>query len=230
MTCSRLSLAPRRPVGMLGRSCGQPDLSISMALALAGRALRISWLYHLGNALDRPVRWLRRLVAANFGGAFRRSELVALNVDDLEETPEGLLIAVRRGKTDQEGLGRKVAIPRGDVACPVEAVKAWREAAGITEGALFRRVWNRRAQRVGAERLTARIVAEVVKAGASRLALDPATFGAHSLRSGLVTTAVKRGVNLLKICDQTGHKSLEMLRIYCRDAELFVGNAAAGLL
>jgi hypothetical protein len=51
------------------------------------------------------------------------------------------------------------------------------------------------------------------------------------LRSGLVTTAMKRrGVNLLKICDQTGHKSLEMLRVYCRDAELFVGNAAAGLL
>jgi hypothetical protein len=67
------------------------------------------------------------------------------------------------------------------------------------------------------------IVADIVKAGAARLALDPATFGAHSLRSGLVTTAVKRGVNLLKICDQTGHKSLEMLRVYCRDAELFVG-------
>src|SRR5262245_21799122 len=46
---------------------------------------------------------------------------------------------------------------------------------------------------------------------------------ARLLRSGLVTTAVKRGVNLLKICDQTGHKSLEMLRVYCRDAELFVG-------
>jgi hypothetical protein len=89
---------------------------------------------------------------------------------------------------------------------------------------------ERNAQRVGAQRLTARIVADIVKAGASRLALDPATFGAHSLRSGLVTTAVKRGVNLLKICDQTGHKSLEMLRVYCRDAELFVGNAAAGLL
>jgi hypothetical protein len=75
-----------------------------------------------------------------------------------------------------------------------------------------------------------RIVADVVKAGASRLALDPRSFAAHSLRSGLVTTAVKRGVNLLKICDQTGHKSLEMLRVYCRDAELFVGNAATGLL
>ena len=82
--------------------------------------------------------------------------------------------------------GRKVAIPRGDIACPVEAVRAWREAAGISQGALFRRVWNKRAQRVGAQRLTARIVADIVKAGASRLALDPGNFGAHSLRSGLV--------------------------------------------
>jgi hypothetical protein len=55
----------------------------------------------------------------------------------------------------------------------VEAVKAWCEAAGITGGALFRRVFNRRAQRVGAQRLTARIVADIVKAGAARLALDP---------------------------------------------------------
>jgi site-specific recombinase XerD len=172
----------------------------------------------------------RAILLLGFAGAFRRSELVALNVEDLEETPEGLLITIRRGKTDQEGLGRKVAIPRGHVACPVEAVKAWREAAGVAQGPLFRRVWNRRAQRVGTQRLSARVVADIVKAGASRLALDSRSFAAHSLRSGLVTTAVKHGVNLLKICDQTGHKSLEMLRVYCRDAELFVGNAAAGLL
>jgi hypothetical protein len=70
----------------------------------------------------------------------------------------------------------------------------------------------------------------IVKKGAARLGFDVLAFGAHSLRSGLVTSAVKRGVSLLKICDQTRHKSIEMLRIYCRDAELFVGNAAAGLL
>jgi hypothetical protein len=49
-----------------------------------------------------------------FAGAFRRSELVALDVADIEETPEGLLVTIRRSKTDQKGLGRKVAIPRGD--------------------------------------------------------------------------------------------------------------------
>ena len=59
---------------------------------------------------------------------------------------------------------------------------------------------------------------------------DPATFGGHRLQLGLLSTAVKRGLNLMKVCDQTGHKSLEMLRVYTRDAELFAGNAAAGLL
>jgi site-specific recombinase XerD len=94
---------------------------------------------------------------------------------------------------------------------------------------VFRRVWNKHAQRLGAERLTGRNVATIVQQNAQRLGFDPTTFGAHSLRSGLVTSAVKRGVNLLKICDQTRHKSVEMLRVYCRD-ELFNGNAAGGLL
>jgi site-specific recombinase XerD len=172
----------------------------------------------------------RAIILVGFAGAFRRSELVALDVADIEFTPEGALITIRRSKTDQEGLGRKVAIPRGDVACPVEALKAWLAAAAITAGAIFVRILNKIAQRITDKRLAGRNVAAIVKAGAARLGFDPATFGGHSLRSGLVTTAVKRGVNLMKICDQTGHKSLEMLRVYSRDAELFAGNAAAGLL
>jgi hypothetical protein len=112
----------------------------------------------------------------------------------------------------------------------VAALRAWIDAAGITEGAVFRRIWNKRAQRVTDQRLHGRAIASIVKKGAARLGFDVQAFGAHSLRSGLVTSAVKRGVSLLKICDQTRHKSIEMLRTYCRDAELFVGNAAAGLL
>jgi site-specific recombinase XerD len=172
----------------------------------------------------------RTILLLGFAGAFRRSELVALNLDDIEWTTEGALVMIRRSKTDQEGLGRKVGIPRGEIACPVTALEAWLEAAGISEGPVFRRVFNRWAQRVGEQRLAARNVASVVKAAAAELGFDPATFGGHSLRSGLVTTAVRRGVNLMKVCDQTGHKSLEMLRVYTRDAELFAGNAAAGLL
>jgi integrase len=127
-------------------------------------------------------------------------------------------------------LGASVAVPRGATACPVAALRAWIEAAGIVDGAIFRRIWNKKAQRVSADRLHGRAIAGVVKAGAARLGLDASTFGAHSMRAGLATSAVKRGVSLLKICDQTRHKSIEMLRVYCRDAELFVGNAAVGLV
>jgi len=140
------------------------------------------------------------------------------------------MITIRRSKTDQEGIGRRVAIPCGEIACPVAALKAWLEAAGITEGAIFRRVFNRRNQRVSAARLGACNVATIVKTGASKLGLEAAAFGGHSLRAGFVTSAVKRGANLLKITDVTGHRSLEMLKTYSRDAEAFVGHAGAGLL
>ena len=206
----------RRTVGAAParKKAATSDLVIAMAAPNASlRALR-----------DRAVLLL------GFAGAFRRSELVALNVEDIEETPEGLLVTIRRSKTDQEGFGRKVAILRGDIACPVAAVAAWRVAAGIESGPLFRRVWNRRNQRVGARSLTARIVANIVQDAAARLGIDPATFGAHSLRAGFITSAAKRGANLFKICDTSGHKSLEMLRTYVRDAELFVNHAGTGLL
>src|SRR5262245_36429610 len=76
----------------------------------------------------------------------------------------GLPVTILRSKTDPEGLGRRVAIPRGEVACPVTALRAWLEAAGINEGAVFRRVFNKRAQRVTDRRLAARNVATIVKA------------------------------------------------------------------
>jgi site-specific recombinase XerD len=180
----------------------------------------------------RSLRELRdrAILLLGFAGAFRRSELVALNAEDIEETPEGMLIMLRRSKTDQEGIGRRVAVPRGEIACPVEALKSWLSAAGIAEGAVFVRIWNKRTQRVTSRRLAARNVAAIVKAGAAKLGFDPSTFGGHSLRAGFVTSAVKRGANLIKITDVTGHRSLEMLRTYSRDAEAFVGHAGAGLL
>jgi hypothetical protein len=73
-----------------------------------------------------------------FAGAFRRSELVALDVADLEQADVGLRVTIRTSKTDQEGEGQTVAVARGDVACPVKALAAWLEAAGISGGPPFR--------------------------------------------------------------------------------------------
>jgi integrase len=94
----------------------------------------------------------RALLLLGFAGAFRRSELVALDVADLEETEDGFKIIIRRSKTDQEGQGETIAIARGVTTCPVKAVKAWLQAADINEGPLFRPV--AKGGRLGAKRLT----------------------------------------------------------------------------
>jgi integrase len=76
----------------------------------------------------------RALLLLGFAGAFRRSELVALNVEDLEADAAGLRIHIRHSKTDQEGLGATIAVVKGSIACPVAALRVWLEAAGITSG------------------------------------------------------------------------------------------------
>jgi integrase len=80
----------------------------------------------------------RALLLLGFAGAFRRSELVALDVADTEETETGMLVTIRGSKTDQERQGVTIAIARGDIACPVKALRAWLDAAGIEAGPLFR--------------------------------------------------------------------------------------------
>ena len=78
----------------------------------------------------------RTLLLVGFAGAFRRSELVGLDVEDVAFTREGLVVTIRRSKTDQEGQGQKVGIPYGShpSTCPVRALQAWLEASGITSG------------------------------------------------------------------------------------------------
>jgi site-specific recombinase XerD len=169
----------------------------------------------------------RALLLLGFAGAFRRSELVALDCADIEESDTGLKITIRHSKTDQEGEGATIAIVRGSIACPVGAVKAWRDAAGITTGPLFRSL--RKGGKVGA-RLSAQSVADVVKAHAENVGLDPALFAGHSLRAGFLTSAAKRGASIFKMMDQSRHKSVDTLRGYVRDAEIFKDHAGAGLL
>jgi len=169
----------------------------------------------------------RALLLVGFAGAFRRSELVSLNLADAEFTENGLVLTLRRSKVDQEGQGRKVGLPFGGSAstCPVRALKAWLDASGITEGPLFRSV--DRHGRVSPGRLSDRAVALAVKRAADVAGLDPRNFAGHSLRSGLATSAAAAGVSERSIMNQTGHRSVHMVRRYIRDGSLFRDNAAA---
>jgi integrase len=171
----------------------------------------------------------RALLLVGFSGAFRRSELIALDVADLSFTDDGLEITLRRSKTDQESEGRKVGIPFGSTpeTCPVRSLRAWLEASAATEGPVFREV-TRHGRSKG--RLTAQSVALAVKRAAHAAGLDPVRFSGHSLRAGLATSAARAGKSERAIMAQTGHRSEKMVRRYIRDASLFTDNAAAGIL
>jgi len=171
----------------------------------------------------------RALLLLGFTGAFRRSELVALDVEDLEETRDGLVVRVRRSKTDQEGEGRVVGIPQGreQATCPLWALASWKAAAHLESGPLFR-VMNRHGH-VLPKRLSGEGVAIVVKRYVEALGFDPAAFAGHSLRAGLATSAAAAGKSERAIMSQTGHRSLTILRRYIREGNLFRENAAEGL-
>ncbi|WP_439365494.1 site-specific integrase [Bradyrhizobium sp. DASA03005] len=171
----------------------------------------------------------RALLLLGFGGAFRRSELVALDVEHLLETAEGLRAFIARSKTDQDAEGATVAIARGSsVVCPAAAVRDWLDSAGITSGPVFRPI--NKAGTVSAARLTDRSVANVVKAYASRAGLDEKQFSGHSLRRGFLTSAAAAGKSIFRMMDVSRHKSVDTLRGYVQEAELFKDHAGAGLL
>jgi integrase len=171
----------------------------------------------------------RALILLGFAGAFRRSEVVGLDVADLAFGHDGLTVNLRRSKTDQSGEGRKIGIPYGSNpdTCPVRVLQSWMEAAGIGEGPVFRPI--DRHGRLQSARLAPADVARVVKKLALRAGLDPARYAGHSLRAGHATSAAIAGASERSIMNQTGHRSVQMVRRYIRDGSLFRENSAGKL-
>jgi integrase len=168
----------------------------------------------------------RALLLLGFAGAFRRSERVSLDVSDLEFTRAGLIVTLRKSKTDQEGKSRLLGIPYGssEQTCPVRSVQAWLESARISKGPVFRSL--DRFHRVQPCRLSDKAVALVVKRRAKAVGLDPARYAGHSLRAGLATSAAAAGASERMIMSQTGHRSADMVRRYIREGSLFQSNPA----
>ena len=165
----------------------------------------------------------KALLTLGFSGAFRRSELVGLDYTDLAFVNEGLIVTLRKSKTDHHAEGRKVGIPNGRTcACPVKALREWLDHAQITTGPIFTSV--KKSGALGG-RLSAHAVATIIKSYAETIGLDPDSVSGHSLRAGLATSAAKAGIAMHKIQQQTGHRGLQMLTRYIRDGELFINNA-----
>jgi len=162
----------------------------------------------------------RALLLMGWAGAFRRSELVALDVADIDTRGNKLTVTLRRSKTDQEGQGLYKSIPSMEDAtiCPVAAYRAWLDAAKIQSGLVFRSIdrWGHTHE----GQMDGREVARIVKSACKRAGIDERRFAGHSLRSGFVTAATLAGANDSDIMEQTNHKSSATLRRYKQMAGL----------
>jgi site-specific recombinase XerD len=155
----------------------------------------------------------KALILIGFSGGFRRSELVDIELEDVELVPEGVKIFVKRSKTDQSGEGMIKAIPYFDNEnfCPVKALKKWTEIIDFKNGKLFN--------------ISDKNVALIIKKYANYAGLDSHKYAGHSLRSGFATSTAESGAEERSIMAMTGHKSTEMVRRYIKEANLFKNNA-----
>ncbi|MFH1517155.1 MAG: site-specific integrase, partial [Pseudomonadota bacterium] len=171
----------------------------------------------------------RALLLLGFCGGFRRSELVGLDVGDIDFRAEGLTVTIRKAKTDQDSVGRTIGIGHGanELTCPVTAIRRWLTASGLTGGPLFRAIDRHGLLRRG--RLTDRSVARIVKRLGGQVGLDPKVLGGHSLRSGFATSAAAAGIEEREIARQTGHRSLVVLRGYIQQGTAFDGDVVRRL-
>jgi integrase len=165
----------------------------------------------------------RALFLIGFAGALRRSELVGLDVEHVSWTQDGLSLFIKRSKTDKEGAGAEIAIPKGSVeqTCPAVALRAWLADSGLEKGPLFRKV--NRGGKVEEKRLNPDAVRQVLLKRAAQAGLKWKWYeplSPHSMRAGFVTTAYRNGVPDEEIMGHTRHRSLTTMRSYVRRAKL----------
>lgn len=167
------------------------------------------------------------LLLVGFFGAFRRSELVAITIEDISWEPEGILIRLPRSKTDQTGAGIYRAIAKGSgAACPVAALKAWLSASHIRTGPIFRAVnrWGG----VSEKALNPTAVNDLLKKWGKSCKFDfTLQLSSHSLRRGLSTSAARRNLSFELIKRQGGWKSDATVREYIEEGRHFEDNVSS---
>ncbi len=159
----------------------------------------------------------RAIMTIGFAGAMRRSEIVALDVEDVRFAPKGVAINIRQSKTDQEGKGREVGIfyAKHARSCPVRALRDWLYIRGRGPGPLFTNAEGTH------HRLRAPTIAAIVKRRLKAIGLNPETYGAHSLRAGCITAAATAGEPDSLIMKRSGHRSIQTVATYVRPATIF---------
>jgi len=165
----------------------------------------------------------KAVILVGFASSLRRTEIANLDIEDISKGEEGLVLTIRQEKSCP--AGRKVGLPYGKYpeTCAVSALTHWFEASGIQTGPLFRAVTKLGNPRK--TRMSGKTVALIVKKYSDQIGKSPNTMAGHSLRSGFATSAALAGASERSIQKQTGHVSIDVLRRYIREAEVFRDNA-----
>ena len=184
----------------------------------AKKPILINELKLIVSVIDKDENEKRRkknkaLILVGFAGGFRRSELVAIDYEDVDFVTEGVKIFVKRSKTDQSGEGMTKGIPyfSNSDCCPVISLKNWIEESEIKSGKIFN--------------ISDKSVALTIKKYAAIAGLDSNKYSGHSLRSGFATSTAELGAEERSIMAMTGHKTTQMVRRYIKEANLFKNNA-----
>jgi site-specific recombinase XerC len=220
--------------------------------------------HHAAEAGDRPVKKLaatvsiihdiveaipgdltglrdRALILVGFVGALRGAELANIRAEHLIQRERGLELFLPLSKGDRQAKGVTVPLPFGKTTlCPVRALRAWLEAAAITEGPVFRRVWRSEAPvtnpggaahyLVGCEALDAGTVRRIVKSRGAKVGLDPALLGSHSLKRGAMTAGMDAHVHPARLKRLGRHKSYAVMDEYLEFGDLFETHPLNGLI
>ena len=167
---------------------------------------------------DLPALRDRALLLLGYAGAFRRSELVALDVADLRFTSAGLYVWIAAAKNDPRKKGREIYVPRlpGTELCAVTALVQWLEIVGVTAAVFL--TFDLRG-RLTANRLDPGDVARILRRRCVAAGVD-GDFAGHSLRRGFITNAAKKKVPVESIKQVTGQRSNAIVLDYVAAATL----------
>lgn len=178
--------------------------------------------YLEGNTLQQARD--KAILLVGFYGAMRRSEIANLEVNDIQFTRLGMLLTLRKSKTDQYDKGQLIAIPtiQDKNICAVHALKEWLHLSGITSGPIFRGFT--RSHTIRKTKISDKTIAMIVKHYVALVGMDPKEYGAHSLRHGFATTAAQHHVEEREIMRQTRHRSQSVVRRYIDEADRLIDN------
>lgn len=201
------------------------------------KALREHHIKKMLDQCDDTLIGLRNaaIIAIGFAGALRRSEICGLTIEDVEfikpagvGDPSKMFIHIRKSKTDQRGKGQKIAIPEGKYLKPIQRLRSWLEASGITQGHLFQTM--KRGGHLRGLPMHNSDIPRLVKHYAGLIGLDSKEVSGHSLRAGFVTSAAVHHARLDKIMEITRHSNPQMVMRYIRDVDYFSDHAGEKFL